>query len=137
MHPEQNPLHPDPARPDPLRQELRRYAAGIAATHAAPPASIVWLRAERRSRRLAIERAERPLRIMQVLGLVCAVFAAAWMLRQSGGLRALPGGLRALPGGPHLLPAMGPTMVILAIATTILVIAGCWTMMSASRRLSS
>ena len=130
MHPEQNPLHPDPARPDPLRQELRRYAAGIAATHAAPPASIVWLRAERRSRRLAIERAERPLRIMQVLGLVCAVFAAAWMLRQSGGLRALP-------GGPHLLPAMGTTMVSLAIATTILVIAGCWTMMSASRRLSS
>lgn len=130
MHPEQNPLHPDPARPDPLRQELRRYAAGIAATHAAPPASIVWLRAERRSRRLAIERAERPLRIMQVLGLVCAVFAAAWMLRQSGGLRALPGGL-------HPLPAMGTTMVSLAIATTILVIAGCWTMMSASRRLSS
>lgn len=128
MHPEHSPLHSDTdrlesLRPDPLRRAMRSYAADIAATQTAPPASIVWLRAERRSRRLAIERAERPLRIMQVLGLVCAVLAAAWMLRQTGGL--------------HPLPAMGTTMVILTIAMTILVIAGCWTMMHASRRLSS
>jgi hypothetical protein len=103
-----------------LRQALRGYAAQISQTHTAPEASLVWLRAERRRRRMAIERAERPLRIMQMVGLVCAALAAAWMLLRSGSLRTMP--------------TIGTTGLVLALAGTLMIVGGCWTMVVASRR---
>lgn len=103
-----------------LREALRGYSAKIAASHAVPPSSLIWLRAERRKRRLAVERAERPLRIMQALGLVCAVIAAGWILIQAGSL--------------HPLPSFGTAVLVAAFASLLLVIAGCWAMVLASRR---
>jgi len=108
---------------DQLRQALRTYATDISDTFAAPPASLIWLRAERRRRRMAIERAERPLRIMQAVGLVCAVFAVVWMIYRAGSFRQLP--------------AISGTGLLLAVACTFLVLTGCWTMLLASRRPSS
>ena len=104
---------------DRLRESLRGYAAKIATSHTVPPSSVVWLRAERRRRRLAIERAERPLRIMQALGLVCAVIAAGWMLFQAGSV--------------HPLPAFGTVVLVSALASLLLVVAGCSAMVLASR----
>ncbi len=105
---------------DRLRDALRGYAARIAASHTVPPASGVWLRAERRRRRLAIERAERPLRIMQALGLVCAMIAAGWLLIQAGSV--------------HPLPSFGTVVLVSTFASLLLVVAGCWAMVLASRR---
>lgn len=102
---------------DRLRQGLRSYAAAIAARQTAPPASLVWLRAERRRRRAALERAERPLRVMQAVGLVCAAAAAGWLLVSSGLDRA----------------PLGTPMLTLAIAAPILAAGGCWAMVAASR----
>jgi sugar phosphate isomerase/epimerase len=103
-----------------LRDALRGYSAKIAASHPLPPSSLAWLRAERRRRRLAVERAERPLRIMQALGLVCAAIAAGWLLVQAGSVRPLP--------------SFGTTVLVSAFASLLLVVAGCWTMLLASRR---
>ncbi len=103
-----------------LREALRGYSAKIAASHPVPPSSVVWLRAERRKRRLAVERAERPLRIMQALGLLCAAIAAGWILLQAGSVRPLP--------------APGTMVLVSALASVLLVVAGCWTMVLASRR---
>jgi hypothetical protein len=108
---------------DQLRQALRAYATDISDTCAPPQASLIWLRAERRRRRMAIERAERPLRIMQAVGLVCAVFAVVWMIYKAGSF--------------HQLPAISGTGLLLAVACTFLVLTGCWTMLLASRRPSS
>ncbi|HTX40851.1 MAG TPA: hypothetical protein VMD25_03410 [Acidobacteriaceae bacterium] len=103
-----------------LREALRGYSAKITESHPVPPSSVIWLRAERRKRRLAVERAERPLRIMQALGLVCAVIAAGWLLFQAGSL--------------HPLPAFRTAVLVSAFASLLLVVAGCWTMVLASRR---
>lgn len=108
---------------DQLRQALSTYATEISHTVAAPPASLIWLRAERRRRRVAIERAERPLLIMQVVGLVCAAFAAVWMLYRTV--------------SSHQLPTISGTGLVLAAACTFLIVSGCWTMLVAGRRPSS
>jgi hypothetical protein len=108
---------------DQLRQALCAYATDISDTCAPPQSSLIWLRAERRRRRMAIERAERPLRIMQAVGLVCAVFAVVWMIYRAGSFRQLP--------------AISSTGLLLAVACTFLVLTGCWTMLLASRRPSS
>jgi hypothetical protein len=107
---------------DHLRQAFRSYAATLAADHTPPPAAAVLFRAERRRRRLAIQRAERPLLIMQTLGFVVAIFTAAWLLYRFA---------------PHTLPTLNTTDLALAIACTALVLAGCWTMLHASRRPSA
>jgi hypothetical protein len=103
-----------------LRHALRGYAAQITQTHPLPEASRVWLRAERRRRRMAIEQAERPLRIMQVVGLVCAALAAAWVLVRSGSLRQMP--------------EIGTTGLMLGMAGAAMIVGGCWTMMVMGRR---
>lgn len=108
---------------DQLRQSLRAHAAKIAVGRPLPAASAIWLRAERRRRRAAIERAERPLRVMQVIGLVMAACAAGWLLSRSDAF--------------HQLPAIGMTGVALAMACGLLVCAGCWTMWVAERRPTS
>lgn len=108
---------------DQLRQSLRAYAARIGEARRVPPASMVWLRAERRRRRLAIERAERPMRIMQIIGIIFAACGAGWMLSRSGAL--------------HALPAIGNTDLVLMLACGLLVCAGCWTMWVAARRPTS
>jgi hypothetical protein len=113
---------------DKLRQELRRYAGHVAATHTPPPAAGIWLMAERRRRRLAVERAALPLRIMQIVGLVCLAAASAWLLSRSGASGS---------GVLHDVEALGPRSVAMAFATVFLVVAGCWTMLAAGRRLSS
>jgi len=102
---------------DRLRQGLRGYAAALAATQTAPPSSLVWLRAERRRRRAAVERAERPLRVMQAVGLVSGIAATGWLLVASGLDRA----------------SLGTPMLALAIAAPILAAGGCWAMVAASR----
>lgn len=103
-----------------LRQGLRSYAARTAAEHAVPAVGLVWTRAERRRRRAAMERAERPLRVMQGVGLVCALLAIAWMAVRWGAFD-----LR--------VPALGTEMVALGIATVAMVAGGCWAMVRAAR----
>jgi uncharacterized membrane protein len=104
---------------DQLRQAFRAYASTVAADHTPPPATAILFRAERRRRRLDLERAERPLLIMQTLGVLTAIFAAAWA---------------AYRFAPHTLPTLNPTYLALALACTTLVLAGCWAMLHASRR---
>lgn len=103
-----------------LRQGLRSYAARNAAGHAVPAAGLVWMRAERRRRRVALERAERPLRVMQGVGLVCALLAVVWI--------AVRWGAFDLP-----VPALGTEMLALGIATAALVAGGCWAMARVAR----
>jgi uncharacterized membrane protein len=112
-----------PPNDDQLRQAFRTYAISLSDEHTPPPAAAILFRAERRRRRLAIERAERPLLIMQTLGTLCAICAAAWLLYRFAPL--------------HALPALNTTYLALAIACTLLVLAGCWTMLLASRRPSA
>ncbi|MGC2620047.1 MAG: hypothetical protein WA414_13470 [Acidobacteriaceae bacterium] len=105
---------------DKLRQAMRGYAAGLAASKTPPEASLVWFRAERMRRRMAIERAERPLRVMQVVGVLCALCAAGWLLVRS-------------------VSTNGSTQIatpwlVLTIGGLFLTVAGCWTMMLASRK---
>jgi hypothetical protein len=118
MNPTPHTTPPD----DHLRRAFRTYAANLSANHTPPPASAILFRAERRRRLLAIERAERPLLIMQTLGTLCALFAAAWL---------------AYRFAPHTLPTLNSTTLSLAIACTTLVLAGCWAMLHASRRPSA
>ena len=96
-----------------LRNALLNYSRDLQA-EPNPAASAVWLRAERRNRRLALERATLPLRIMQTTGLLCAMILCAWVFSMHA------------TGGTSLLLWGG-----LAI---FLVIAGCWTMLQAARR---
>jgi hypothetical protein len=102
-----------------LRHAFRTYAAALAADHTPPPSAAILFRAERRRRRLAIARAERPLLIMQALGTLSALAAAAWLLYRFA---------------PHTLPTLTPTTLALIIACTALILAGCATMLHASRR---
>lgn len=104
---------------DPVRDALRGYAASVAG-HPVPPASLVWFRAERRRRALALRRAQRPLRIMQAIGLLCAVIAV-------GGAGVRFGSMPPLPAAP---------LRALAVATSGLVLLGCWAMLLASRQSS-
>jgi hypothetical protein len=108
---------------DLLRHGLRNYAAQIAATHTPPPASGIWLMAERRRRRLARERAAMPLRLMQLVSLVFALAIAVWLVRSSDLL--------------HAVETLGPASVAMASASVLLVVAGCWAMLAAGRRVSS
>lgn len=106
-----------------LRQALRGLAADISADPP-PPSAVIYLRAERRSRQLAVARATLPLRIMQTLGLVSAVLMAAWALRES---------LSANPR--HALSSQATTSLLEWSALALLIVlAGCWTMILASRR---
>lgn len=108
---------------DPLRLAMRSYAAGLASPHPAPPVSVVWFRAERRRHQLAVERAERPLRIMQTLSVVGAALAAAWMLWHSAFV--------------HAQGAQGTDLLLIVCAGVVLIGGGCWTMLAVSRRPSS
>jgi hypothetical protein len=120
-NPTPNPTNITPTD-DQLRHSFRTYAAHLSDEHTPPPAAAVLFRAERRRRRLAIQRAERPLLIMQTLGVLSAVCAAVWLLYRFA---------------PHTLPTLNPTTLALAIACTALVLAGCWAMLHASRRPSA
>lgn len=103
-----------------LRIGMRSYAARIAAEQTLPPSSLIWLRAERRRRRLAVERAERPLRLMQGVGMLAGLAAAIWILyRFAGAIQ---------------WPVLGTTMVAMAIGAGVLVAGGCLAMLAASRR---
>jgi uncharacterized membrane protein len=117
-----NPTPRNTPQDENLRQAFRTYAATLSAEHTPPPAAAILFRAERRRRRLAIERAERPLLIMQTLGIICAIVAAAWL---------------AYRFIPRTIPTLNTTYLTLAIACTTLVLAGCWAMLHASRRTSS
>jgi hypothetical protein len=110
----------DSMNQDQLRQAFRAYAAHLSAEHTPPSPSAILFRAERRRRRLAIERAERPLLIMQTLGILSAVCTAMWLLYRFAPLRTLT--------------TLNTTYLALAIACALLVLAGCWTMLRASRR---
>jgi protein-S-isoprenylcysteine O-methyltransferase Ste14 len=110
-----------------LRQGLRKYAAQIAATHTPPPASGIWLMAERRRRRLAAERAALPVHIMQVVGVVCAVAVAVWLLRGTGVNGA---------GLLHDVETLSTASLAMACGSILLAVAGCWAMLAAGRRVS-
>jgi hypothetical protein len=107
---------------DQLRRAFRAHAATLSDAHTPPPAAAILFRAERRRRRAAIERAERPLLIMQTLGTFSAIAAAAWLL---------------YPFAPRTLPTLNTTTLALAVACTALVLAGCWAMLHASSRPSA
>jgi peptidoglycan biosynthesis protein MviN/MurJ (putative lipid II flippase) len=117
-------MNPDNMTPneDQLRHALRTYAINLSGEHTPPQASLIWFRAERRRRRLAIERAERPLLIMQITGLICAACAIAWLSYRFA---------------PHQLPTIDTTYLVLALACMLLILAGCSAMLLASRRPSS
>jgi predicted acyltransferase len=105
---------------DPLRQAFRAYAATVSAAGQTPPVSLVWLRAARRRRALALRRAQRPVRIMQVIGLLCALLATGWGMLRFG----------SLPPAPNL----DTPFLVLFIAGTGLVVLGCCGMLLASRQ---
>jgi hypothetical protein len=107
---------------DQLRRAFRTYAATLSSDHTPPPSAAILFRTERRRRRAAMERAERPLLIMQTLGFLSAIFAAAWF---------------AYRFAPRTLPTLNTTTLALAAACTTLVLAGCWAMLHASRRPSA
>jgi peptidoglycan biosynthesis protein MviN/MurJ (putative lipid II flippase) len=107
---------------DQLRRAFRTYAAALSDAHTLPPAAAILFRAERRRRRLAIQRAERPLLIMQTLGTFSAIAAAAWLLYRFA---------------PRTLPTLNTTTLALTVACTALVLAGCWAMLHASSRPSA
>jgi hypothetical protein len=113
---------------DLVRQGLRSYASRIAATHTPPPAAGIWLMAERRRRRLAVERAALPLRIMQTVGVLCAVAVAVWLLLESG----VSGS-----GLLHDVETQRAAILAMACGSVLLVVAGCWTMVAAGRRIST
>jgi hypothetical protein len=50
-----------------------------------PAATTLWFRSERERRRLALARALRPLRVMQILALLCPILIAALLLHQYSG----------------------------------------------------
>jgi hypothetical protein len=108
-----------PPTDDQLRRAFRAHAATLSGDHTPPPAAAILFRADRRRRRLAIQRAERPLLIMQTLSIVCAILAAAWL---------------AYRFAPRTLPTFNTTTLALTIACTALVLAGCWAMLHTSRR---
>lgn len=112
---------------DLLRQGLQGYAARIAAAHAPPPAQGIWLMAERRRRRRALERATLPLRIMQAVGVACAIAVAVWLLVDSG----VHGS-----GLLHDLQTLGAASAVMACGSVLLVVAGCWAMLAAERRVA-
>ena len=103
---------------DQVRNALRAYAAELPQTHTPPPASLLWMRAERHNRRRALDRATRPLRIMQIIGFVCALAATAWALHQSR------------------TATLDTTLLRWAAVATLLLAAGCWIMFRLDRRLS-
>jgi peptidoglycan biosynthesis protein MviN/MurJ (putative lipid II flippase) len=118
-----NPIPPNTPTPDDqLRRAFRTYAATLSADHTPPPAAAILFRAERRRRRAAIKRAERPLLLMQTVGILAAILAVAWL---------------AYRYAPYTLPTLNPTYMALAIACTLLVLAGCAAMLHASRRPSA
>jgi hypothetical protein len=118
---------------DLLRESLRAHAAQIAATHTPPPASGIWLMAERRRRRLAVERAALPLRMMQGVSLVFAAGVAVWLLHGSGvNGSGLTGA--ALLRDMETLRTAG---LVMACGSLLLVVAGCWAMLAAERKVSS
>jgi hypothetical protein len=118
--PANRPVNPISPPDDPLRQAFRACAASVAAAGQAPPASLVWFRAERRRRALALRRAQRPVRIMQAIGFLCALIAAGWGLVHFGSLPPRP--------------ALATPVLLLLIAGSALVLLGCWGMLLASRR---
>jgi hypothetical protein len=67
-----------------LRSLAGKVSAELAA-RPAPAASTIWFRAQRERRRLALDRAMRPLRIMQTLALLCPVILGALLLHQYPG----------------------------------------------------
>ncbi|MGA7886627.1 MAG: hypothetical protein WCA44_12860 [Acidobacteriaceae bacterium] len=125
--PANHPVHPA-SSDDPLRQALRAYAASVAGAGQAPPVSLVWFRAERRRRAEALRRAQRPIWIMQAIGLLCALIAAGW-----GAFRFVHvASFGSLPS----LPPMAAPFLALLIAGSGLVLLGCWGMLHASRQSS-
>jgi len=66
-----------------LRNALLGLSADIATHHQPPPSTTLWLRAQHRARRAAIERAALPLRIMHAFGILAAILTAAFALHQS------------------------------------------------------
>lgn len=123
--PANRPVHPA-SSDDPLRQALRSYAASVAAGGQVPPVSLVWFRAERRRRALALRRAQRPVWIMQAIGLLCALVAATW-----GAFRFVH---VASVGSRPPVPALAGPFLALLIAGSGLVLLGCCGMLLASRR---
>ena len=98
-----------------LRNALLNYSRDLQA-EPNPAASAVWLRAERRNRRLALERATRPLRIMQAVGLFCSMIVCVWVF--------------------SMHPTASTSLLLWGALAIFLVIAGCWTMLQAARRLT-
>jgi hypothetical protein len=103
-----------------LREALRSLASDIADHHAPPPASIVWLRAQRRARQLAIARATLPLRIMTLIGLAAAIAVATFALYNSSAA--------ALTSTRVLLAWIAPALAF--------ILAGCWFILRNARTTS-
>ncbi len=121
-----DPMRSNQSTDDVLRQSLRAYAASVCAAGQSPPVSLVWFRAERRRRAEALRRAQRPVRIMQAIGLLCAVLAAAW-----GAFRFVP---TVLIGALPARPEIAAPLLLLLTAGSGLVLLGCWGLLLASRQ---
>lgn len=73
-----------------LKHSLQSLAADIATHRTTPVTNPIWLRAQRERRRLAIERATRPLRIVEALAVLCSLLLVIFLLRQATPTQVTP-----------------------------------------------
>ena len=95
-----------------LCESLRSYAEELQRAPL-PYANLVWLRAERRARREAIDRASRPLGMMRNAGLLAAGVATAWVLSRDTGADTL--------------------VLLCVVAAALAILAGCGAMLYVGR----
>ena len=76
-------MKPLSAQDELIARSLQSVAADIAAKNPTPAPNSIWLRAQRERRRLAIERATRPLRVIEALAFFCSLLLVTFMLRES------------------------------------------------------
>jgi len=97
-----------------LARSLQCLAADISARHPVPAANPIWLRAQRERRRLAVERATQPLRLIEGLAFLCSLLLVTFLLRQSAPALITPAALEL--GGLGLAIVLAGGCVLLHLA---------------------
>ncbi len=97
-----------------LTRALQSLSASIAVESQLPPAHPIWLRAQRERRRLAVERATRPLRIVESLAFLLSLLLAVFLIRQSAPTLLTPVALEL--GGLGLAIVLAGGCVLLHLA---------------------
>jgi hypothetical protein len=110
------PLTPSPfsKQDELLTRSLQSLAADIAAHQTMPAPHPIWLRAQRERRRLAIERATRPLRVIETLAVLSSLALVAFLLHQSTPTTLTPTALEL--GGLAIAIVLAGGFVLLHLA---------------------